>query len=260
MHLFGVVLYYHSIPDSARSQFAAQLDTLARRATVVCSDWRGASNTRLHCAITFDDAFQNVLTNALPELAKRQLHCTIFVPVGSMGQIPAWSMETDCDANEVVASADFIKALPRSLVTIGAHTISHPFLSRIPRGIARREIELSRAILSEIVGYPVCLMSFPYGDYDQAVAEMCKKAGYHLVFGIEPQAVDPLDSEFIRGRIAVDPTDGPLEFFLKMNGAYRWMPVASNVKQALVGAISSAWSTTTNLRGFRKSYNQTGGS
>jgi peptidoglycan/xylan/chitin deacetylase (PgdA/CDA1 family) len=229
-----VILYYHDIPDGARAGFARQMDMLTRRATVVGADWRGEGTQRLLCAITFDDAFNSVLTTALPELEKRQLPCTIFVPTGIMGRTPDWVMETDCKATEMVASPDLIKSLPCSLVTIGAHTVSHPFLSRIPRNAARNEIELSRSVLSEVTGQSVRLMSFPYGDYDQEVAAMCKEAGYDLVFGIEPRPVDPLADEFIRGRVAVDPSDGPLEFFLKMSGAYRWMPFASGLKQALM--------------------------
>ncbi len=211
------------------------MDMLARHATVVSADWRGRNPRRLLCAITFDDAFQSVLSNALPELAKRQLPCTIFVPAGTMGRSPDWVMETDDEVAEIVASAEDIKSLPASLVTIGAHTVSHPFLSRIPRDAARSEIELSRSILSDVIGQPVRTLSFPYGDYDDDVMMICKEAGYDLVFSIKPDPVDPLADEFIRGRVVVDPNDGPLEFFLKMTGSYRWMTAASGLKRTLAG-------------------------
>lgn len=231
-----VVLYYHDIPDSARAGFARQMDMLIKRATVVGADWRGAATKRLVCAITFDDALNSVLTNALPELAKRQIPCTIFVPAGMMGRKPDWVMETECNQAETVARPEEIKSLLGPLVTIGAHTVSHPFLSRIPRDAARAEIEQSRAILSAATGHPVSLMSFPYGDYDADVAAMCNEAGYDLVFGIEPQRIDPLACDFIRGRTSVDPSDGPLTFFLKMTGSYSWMPFVSELKKALIGA------------------------
>jgi peptidoglycan/xylan/chitin deacetylase (PgdA/CDA1 family) len=239
-----IILYYHDIPDSARAGFARQMDMLIKRATVVSADWRGAATKRLVCAITFDDALNSVMTNALPELAKRQIPCTIFVPAGIMGRKPDWVMETECNPAETVASPEEIKSLPGPLVTIGAHTVSHPFLSRIPRDAARAEIEMSRAMLSATTGHPISLMSFPYGDYDDGVAAMCREAGYDLVFGIEPQRIDPLACDFIRGRVAVDPTDGPLTFFLKMTGSYSWMPFVSELKKALIGAPSFARPST----------------
>jgi peptidoglycan/xylan/chitin deacetylase (PgdA/CDA1 family) len=227
-----VILYYHDVPISSRVRFARQMDKLTQRATVVGADWRGGSVKGRVCAITFDDAFVSVLDNALPELAKRQLPCTIFVPVGSLGREPGWIMETNYAAGEIVADQDLIKSLPSSLVTLGAHTLSHPFLSRLPREAARAEIEQSRTILSAMSGQDVRLMSFPYGDYDEEVAAMCKTAGYELVYGIVPKTVDPYDDEFVRGRVAVSPDDGDLEFFLKMSGGYWWMSLASTLKQA----------------------------
>lgn len=61
---------------------------------------------------------------------------------------------------------------------------------------------------------------------------MCRTAGYDLVYGIVPTTVYPREGEFIRGRVAVSPDDGDLEFFLKMSGCYWWMSLASTVKQA----------------------------
>lgn len=227
-----VILYYHDIPAANRAQFARQMDKLMRRATVVGADWRGGPVKGRVCAITFDDAFLSVMDNALPELAKRQLPCTIFVPVGALGAAPGWAMETNYAPDEVVADQDLIKSLPSNLVTFGSHTLTHPFLSRLPRETARAEIEKSRTLLSAITGQDVRTISFPYGDYDEEVVAMCREAGYDLVYGIVPTSVDPLDGAFLRGRVAVNPDDGDLEFFLKMSGGYWWMSLASALKRA----------------------------
>jgi peptidoglycan/xylan/chitin deacetylase (PgdA/CDA1 family) len=227
-----VILYYHDVPAAARARFAQQMDKLMHRATVVGADWRGGSAKGLVCAITFDDAFVSVIENALPELEKRQLPCTIFVPVGRLGAPPGWDMETSCADDEVVADQQMISSLSSPLVTLGAHTVTHPFLSRLPREAARAEVEESRALLTAMTGQEVRLMSFPYGDYDQEVAAMCKTAGFDLVYGIVPTTVYPHEGEFVRGRVAVNPNDSNLEFFLKMSGGYWWMSLASTLKQA----------------------------
>jgi peptidoglycan/xylan/chitin deacetylase (PgdA/CDA1 family) len=232
-----VILYYHDVPASQRARFARQMDKLTQRAKVVAADWRGGQANDRVCAITFDDAFVSVVDNALPELAKRQLPCTIFVPVGSLGRAPCWKMEANQSPGEVVADEQIIRSLPSPLVTLGAHTVSHPFLSRLPREAARAEIEQSRAVLSALIGQDVQLMSFPYGDYDEEVAGMCKAAGYDMVFGIVPQTVDPRHDEFVRGRVAVAPDDGDLEFFLKMSGGYWWMSLASTIKHACLSPL-----------------------
>ena len=48
-------------------------------------------------------------------------------------------------------------------------------------------------MLSAMTGRDVNLMSFPYGDYNEEVELMCKRAGYELVYGILPTTVYPQD-------------------------------------------------------------------
>jgi peptidoglycan/xylan/chitin deacetylase (PgdA/CDA1 family) len=50
------------------------------------------------------------------------------------------------------------------LVTIGAHTINHPALSRLPRNAARSEMELSRSVLEAALSVKPAHFSYPYGD------------------------------------------------------------------------------------------------
>jgi len=91
---------------------------------------------------------------------------------------------------------------------------------------ARREIEDSRHRLAELSGREIREFSFPYGDHDASTVAMCRAAGYETVYSITAEEVDTTSSELLRGRIKVDPSDGPIEFFLKFNGAYQWMGVS----------------------------------
>lgn len=225
-----VILYYHGVSQSQRSRFARQMDFLRRHASIVPADWRGGPVKGRICAITFDDAFVSTVANALPELLARQFPCTIFVPVGVMGRAPDWEMEESIECDEVVADVDTIRTLSSPLVTIGSHTLSHCHLSRVPPDDARTEAEWSRSVLSALVGQDIRLISFPYGDYDGQVVDMCGRAGYDFMYTIKPVPVDPCGSSRVRGRVSTSPDDGPLEFYLKCAGGYRWMPIASAVK------------------------------
>jgi peptidoglycan/xylan/chitin deacetylase (PgdA/CDA1 family) len=228
-----VILYYHSVSAANKAGFARQMDTLERRAQVVHADWRGKSGRRRLCAITFDDAFISVIENAVPELARRDLPCTIFVPLGNLGRPPEWAMEVNVGSGEVVAEGNVIKSLSSPLVKLGSHSISHPYLSRIPCEVALQEIEQSRSMLRSITGEEVRLISFPYGDHNAEIEAMCQQAGYDFAFGIHPVPIDPANDRFVRGRVSVDPDDSRLEFLLKMSGCYRWIPAASALKRAL---------------------------
>ncbi len=50
------------------------------------------------------------------------------------------------------------------LVTIGAHTVNHPMLSKLPENAVRAEIDLSRAVIEAALGLRPAHMSYPYGD------------------------------------------------------------------------------------------------
>jgi peptidoglycan/xylan/chitin deacetylase (PgdA/CDA1 family) len=182
-------------------------------------------------AITFDDAYVSVAENALPELRTHQFQATIFVPAESLGRPPRWSIEDgNLDADETVMSAEQIRALPSSLVTLGSHTNTHPHLSQIDQDTAQQEIEGSRRALQTLTGNQILHLAFPYGDHDASTVELCKAAGYSCVFSVVPNAVDTENSGFVRGRVKTDPFDWPLEFFLKYHGAYGWISEVSAFK------------------------------
>jgi peptidoglycan/xylan/chitin deacetylase (PgdA/CDA1 family) len=240
-HAFGhgtprsmTILYYHSVPSSKLAGFVRQMAILARHAHVMPADWCDETDpARPTVAITFDDAFTSVIDNALPELARRGFPCTIFVPSGVLGRNPDWPMEGNADRTEVVVDAACLSELHGPLVAIGAHSVSHPRLTRIAPERARAEIGESRAAIARLIGGPVTLFAFPYGDYDASVVEICRQEGFQHVFTIVPEPVDPGSGSLTRGRVYVDPDDGDLEFVLKMSGAYAWMPWASALKGRL---------------------------
>jgi peptidoglycan/xylan/chitin deacetylase (PgdA/CDA1 family) len=233
-----IILYYHSVAVAKRAGFSRQLDILARHAHVVPADWSGATHASLPTvAITFDDALASVADNALPELAKREFSCVIFAPAGVLGRQPNWSMEGRGRRDEVVVDAARLRSLRSDLVAIGAHSVTHPRLTELPSARAREEIVGSQRALTDLLGVAVTLFAFPYGDHDERIVEICREEGFQQVFTIIPQPVVSCAGTFVRGRVSVEPDDGDLEFFLKMSGAYAWMPLASTAKRRLRASL-----------------------
>lgn len=230
------ILYYHGVRDSQAASFARQMAALSRWAQVVPADWRGAvggSTGRPAVALTFDDAFECLHRNALPILRQLDMPCTIFVPTAYLGQAPGWRMETTADQHECVMSAARLQEVAGPLVAIGSHTATHPHLTALTPEAAQLELTESRDALEALLEQQIRLLAFPYGDRNMALAALCQRAGYAQVFTIEPTLVRPEAAAFVRGRVAVDPEDGPLTFYLKAHGAYAWMARASAVKRAL---------------------------
>lgn len=60
---------------------------------------------------------------------------------------------------------------------IASHSVTHPFLERLPRDLMMREIIDDKCALEDIIGKPVIGGAYPYGTYDSAVVEALKSAG-----------------------------------------------------------------------------------
>ena len=224
------ILYYHGVPDGSVVQFEQQMQMLVRHVQFVAADWNGNEQfdserrSQYAVAITFDDAFESVFRNALPVLAKYNIPCTIFVPIGVLGKYPQWETETFADVAERVASQEEIASqLSGGLVDIGSHSVTHPHMTTLSDEAARMEVEQSKLLLSELFGIDIRLLAFPYGDFDNRVVSICQDVGYQHVFTIRPKSVELGRNTFVRGRVAVDPSDGPMEFYLKATGCYHWL-------------------------------------
>ena len=78
-----------------------------------------------------------------------------------------------------------LKQLESAGMTIGAHSMSHPLLSRLPPELARAEITESRAGLEAALGKRVWAFAYPFGDAQSVTPEilvMARDAGYAAAF------------------------------------------------------------------------------
>jgi peptidoglycan/xylan/chitin deacetylase (PgdA/CDA1 family) len=93
---------------------------------------------------------------------------------------------------------DDVHALAGLGFTIGAHTVSHPILSRLEPARARAEIEGSRAMIEAACGRRPRAFAYPNGgadDYTPAVVAMVREAGFTCAvttrFGVNRPGTSP---------------------------------------------------------------------
>jgi peptidoglycan/xylan/chitin deacetylase (PgdA/CDA1 family) len=209
------------------------MDILVRLAKAAPADLPALPPTGArYCAVTFDDGFVSALENALPELELRNIPATFFVPTGSLGGPPAWVKAASPARHERVLSAEQLAALKdHRLLAIGSHSISHPNFLKLDPAQARLELQQSKAQLEAILGRKVGLFSFPHGECNAQTIALARAAGYDRVFTINPSNAFTSAGNFVQGRVLVDPADWPLEYRLKLLGAYRWL-AKPNLKTA----------------------------
>lgn len=77
---------------------------------------------------------------------------------------------------------DQIRSLAGFGLQVGAHTVSHPILARLPSDKAWREICDSKRALEQLLGHPVTLFAYPNGrpqqDYALEHVRMVHEAGF----------------------------------------------------------------------------------
>jgi hypothetical protein len=68
------------------------------------------------------------------------------------------------------------------MISIGAHTMTHPPLARLTTFQQREEIEQSKTKLESLLNKPVTQFSYPYGmpaDYSMETTHLVQQAGFH---------------------------------------------------------------------------------
>jgi len=242
-----MVLYYHTVPAGHRELFARQLDTILKLARPISTNPNGtlAPGGR-YVAVTFDDGFISVMQNAAPELKKRQIPWTMFVPSGCIGKKPDWLRQAHPAAREdrVMTAAELCQLAKDPLVSIGSHTANHANLLETGSERAADELTRSKSDLEAILGKAVQQFSYPFGARSSATDGQARAAGYTHIFSSDPcyasfpataanvapsvteapkhRSTGSLSTSAI-GRASVDPDISPLEFRLKLLGAYRWL-------------------------------------
>ena len=222
----AVVIYYHHVLKGERERFAHQLDHLLRWTRPLRSDLRDVlAASERYSIVTVDDGWKSFADNAVPELQRRHIPVAMFAISARLGA------SVDGIGFDRLVTPDELRALDAETVTIGSHTATHAKMTALSVPDASRELRESRAQLSSILGRDVTMFCFPYGAYSDELIPLCREAGYDRVFTCMPSLANP--AEFVQGRVRVDPSDWPLEFHLKLMGAYRWLPMAIALKGRL---------------------------
>ena len=138
-----------------------------------CAAWlRGESSLPARAAaITFDDGYASAVHEGVPVLAAAGVPATLFVVAGRVGMDNQWPGQWRGIPRMELATAADLRALPRGLVTVGAHSWSHPDLPSLPAAALQREIHEAGDRIEQMTGAPVRCFAYPYGRFgDREVA------------------------------------------------------------------------------------------
>lgn len=187
------ILLYHKI-DNIRpgsrypknyvtpEQFDAQLALLRRLGyrSISFGDYlayrkRGDRLPRRCVIITLDDGYRSNRRIALPILERHGFRATIFLVAGQIGKTNAWDSD---ELQEPLLDETEILAMQAAGIEFQSHTMTHPWLTRLPAVAALAELRVSRERLAGLLGQPVSVLCYPYGDHNEETKRLAREAGY----------------------------------------------------------------------------------
>ena len=159
------VLMYHSIgsgaPRSFRrfavdpGEFAAQMAYLDEvgysvltAVELAVSRTSGRSLPPHPVVITFDDAYADFYSAALPVLKEHDFRATLYVPTGYVGATSRFN-GTRGEGDRKILSWDALRDITAEGVEMAAHSHTHPQMDRVPAAAIRDEVRRSRRLIED---------------------------------------------------------------------------------------------------------------
>ncbi|MBY5363140.1 glycosyltransferase [Rhizobium leguminosarum] len=165
--------------------------------------------------LTFDDAYLDFRTNAVPILAENDFSADVFVVTDKVGGRSDW--DTAYGEPAALMSWQDIQELHRKGIGFGSHLGSHTPASAMGNETLLTEAMLSRDALESRLGGSVESIALPYGATDFRVPDILAFAGYAIGFTTQPAKATFSDKLLALPRLEVR-GDRPLEAFPEFMG------------------------------------------
>jgi len=211
------ILTYHSITDDSgnmvtRDSFDRQMDYLSvNYVPISFSEFlegsKGNSVRKKSIIVTLDDGYMDNYANAYPILKKHNIPAMIFPLAGSIDRERMLGWSEMKEMGEPIA--------------FGAHTMTHPVLSKLPKKDAEKEIVGSKEVLEKGLSRKVDVFAYPYGsraDFNEETKSIVRRNFSCAVTTIP--GVNDLDNDlFELRRIGCSHENDFIVFKVKVSGA-----------------------------------------
>jgi peptidoglycan/xylan/chitin deacetylase (PgdA/CDA1 family) len=204
------ILTYHSLDDSASvlstspAVFAEHMRILYDQGVTTMSLaeaakalQRGSLPARA-VAITFDDGFRSAYELGLPVLARYGFTATVFLVTDYCERDNSWPTQPAGALRRPLLGWSEVRALSRAGLVIGAHTRTHPDLTRLSAREADAEMVGSKRAIEDEIQRPVDAFAYPYGCCNETVKNLASDhftVACSTTLGFANSASDPLALE-----------------------------------------------------------------
>lgn len=226
------ILQYHHISDStpdatstSPALFQAQLQLIEQLGLAVEPLYEAtqkalAGNGGDAVALSFDDAYSSVYSNAAPILARLNYPYTLFVNADTIGNIGFMTLQ---QLQELASTG---------LATIANHSAGHGHLAKTPNEEAKQwqerinqSLDSAQTLLEKEFGKAPPMFAYPYGEFDSALEQQIDQRGW-LAFGQQSGPVGATSSRTRLPRFPMANAYGQLQG-LENKSLSKALPVAA---------------------------------
>jgi peptidoglycan/xylan/chitin deacetylase (PgdA/CDA1 family) len=192
------ILMYHSIGDYPDDVFAVSVDAFREQMTwlsengfevVSLSFLLRSMQTgnyralRKKVVITFDDGYQDFVTNALPILQEYGATATVFLVTSMLGWKASWN---EFGPQVALMSEDEVRYIIAQGISIGSHTATHVRLTLQDHVEVQRQLRESYDTLIRL-GESFPTISYPWGQYSNQIEKAAKDTGFECAVAVGEQ-------------------------------------------------------------------------
>ncbi len=234
------VLMYHKVPDEpfetshrvfiTRPDFRKHLEHFRKRGLTPMTfiEYREFACGRRDMRnfpgrpiiLTFDDGYRDNFTNLLPLMKEFGFRGVLFLLGDASAAYNFWDADRG-DHYDSLMSLVEKRAFVEAGWEIGAHSMTHPDLTRLDAGQARWEIEESRRRLEEDLDTEIVSFAYPGGRVDEPTKRLVKQAGFAFGVSTDTGGLHIEDDRFQVFRANVFPGDGWFQIRKKSSSWYR---------------------------------------
>jgi peptidoglycan/xylan/chitin deacetylase (PgdA/CDA1 family) len=218
------ILIYHQLTDQPSREmdvspemFAGHVEWLWGRGRFVdlesaLADPERDDSSHRH-VLTFDDGYSGVLRHAYPILERRGIPFTLYVTSGLIENAPG-------DDADVLRWDEINRMQESGLVTIGAHTHTHPDLRTLSTDQVQEELETSNELIEKRTGVRPRHFAYPKGYWSGSAEPVVRSCYATATLGAGPPITSATDPHRV-SRVPVQLSDGHLLFKRKLERGMR---------------------------------------
>jgi len=169
--------------------------------------------------ITFDDGYQNNLSNAAPILKKYNFSATCYLVSQRIGVTNIWDLDKGITQSPLMKKSEIKEWLNLGL-DIGAHSQTHASLDNLNEEQAKEEIFNCKADLEQMFKLSIKDFCYPFGRFNKSLGKIIKEAGYTTATTMNRGRAGVHSNKFSLPRIPVTHHTLPHLFLLKILTRY----------------------------------------